>query len=251
MPNLLFIHGWAADSFVWEGQVDELSNYFSCKSIDLPGHGGKGIWGEATLRPAVDHVLDNIQGLDSKKGIVGIGWSLGGQILLDMAAQMPGLFKGLVLIGTTPSFIKRDNSTYGQRPGVVRRMKKDLQQGFVPTLNRFYPLNFTDAELKTKEARNFIDHYKAASENFHRESLLSGLDALSGTNLEAQLKSITVPTLIAHGTGDTVVSPDAGRQLAKHIPDARLELFDSTGHAPFITKREHFNTILTGFLKRI
>ncbi len=249
--NLLFIHGWATDSFVWEGQIAELSKYFSCQALDLPGHGSNKTWNGTTLRPAINHVLDYARNLDPKNSTVGIGWSLGGQVLLDTAALMPELFKGLVLVGTTTSFIKRDHCAYGQRPGVVRRMKKDLQQSFIPSLNRFYQLNFTDTELKTEEARRFVAHYASVSANFHKESVIAGLDALVDANLETQLQNIDMPTLIIHGTGDNIISFEAGKALANSIPGARLELIDGSGHAPFLTKRKLCNTILRDFLKQI
>ena len=43
-------------------------------------------------------------------------------------------------------------------------------------------------------------------------------------------KTITAPTLVIHGKSDPLVPVDGGIDTAKHIPGARLELFDGMGH---------------------
>ena len=47
------------------------------------------------------------------------------------------------------------------------------------------------------------------------------------------LPSIRVPSLILHATGDRIVDIEAGRYLAKQIPNARLVEFDAVDHVPF------------------
>jgi pimeloyl-ACP methyl ester carboxylesterase len=44
-------------------------------------------------------------------------------------------------------------------------------------------------------------------------------------------------TLVIRGTGDTVISFDAGRKLAEVIPGARLVALEGMGHLPLDPKR--------------
>jgi pimeloyl-ACP methyl ester carboxylesterase len=44
------------------------------------------------------------------------------------------------------------------------------------------------------------------------------------------LASVTVPTLVIHGTDDPVVPVEAGRDTAGAIPGARLMLIEGMGH---------------------
>jgi pimeloyl-ACP methyl ester carboxylesterase len=46
----------------------------------------------------------------------------------------------------------------------------------------------------------------------------------------AQLRLVTVPTLVIHGSCDTLISPDGGRRTAELIPGARFELIEGMGH---------------------
>ncbi len=62
----------------------------------------------------------------------------------------------------------------------------------------------------------------------------------SGSRLE-ELASISVPTLVLHGTEDPLVPPGHGAKCARHIPGSRLVWMDGVGHElPVgITERVH------------
>jgi pimeloyl-ACP methyl ester carboxylesterase len=47
----------------------------------------------------------------------------------------------------------------------------------------------------------------------------------------SRLPRIAAPTLVQHGAQDRVISPRAGRKLARRIPDARFHLWADAGHA--------------------
>jgi pimeloyl-ACP methyl ester carboxylesterase len=49
-------------------------------------------------------------------------------------------------------------------------------------------------------------------------------------NRKKALASVTVPTLVIHGTDDPVVPVEAGRDTAEAIPGARLMLIEGMGH---------------------
>ena len=54
---------------------------------------------------------------------------------------------------------------------------------------------------------------------------------------ERQLQTIRVPTLVIHGSDDPLVTPEAGRDVARNIPNARFVLIEGMGHsiAPALT----------------
>ena len=46
----------------------------------------------------------------------------------------------------------------------------------------------------------------------------------------AELRHITAPTLVIHGTADKLVAPSGGRATARAIPGARLLMIEGMGH---------------------
>ena len=52
-----------------------------------------------------------------------IGWSLGGQVALDLAAAMPGAIENLVLVNASPRFLAAPGWPYGTAAGMLRRLE--------------------------------------------------------------------------------------------------------------------------------
>ena len=253
--KLLFIHGWATDSRIWKYQLEEFSNDYEVIAIDLPGHGSNDKWSEPTLKSAIEKVLSTINPTSHiphpSSRFIGIGWSLGGQALLEAAAKRPDYFKGLILIGVSPYFIAKKDFTWGQSAGVAKRMLKDLKKDFTKTMERFYPLNFTEKEFLQPEAKWFTELYKKPRTKPFRASAVTALEALLAIDLRDIVPDTKIPVLIIHGEKDNVCPVDTGKYLARNLPDARLEIFKDAGHAPFLTKPKEFNKIVKGFIETL
>ena len=260
--SLLFVHGWATDSSVWKYQVEEFSKDYEVVALDLPGHSKKDTWDVPTLQPAIEKVLRIAHHaprppplspplLKGGLGGVAIVWSLGGQALLDAAAKLPGYFKALVLIGVSPCFVAKRDFPWGQSAGVAKRMLKDMKKDFTGTMERFYPLNFTEDEISNHKVRCFIELYKKPRAKPFRDSAVTSLEALLAIDLRDIIPDIKIPVLIIHGEKDNVCPVETGKYLAENLPDARLEIFKDSGHAPFLTKHKKFNSLVKGFLKGV
>jgi len=56
------------------------------------------------------------------------------------------------------------------------------------------------------------------------------LAMLASGDRRAELEKIAVPTLVIHGTEDPLIPKAAGREVARHIPGAKLLEFEGMGH---------------------
>jgi pimeloyl-ACP methyl ester carboxylesterase len=56
------------------------------------------------------------------------------------------------------------------------------------------------------------------------------LAILSSGSRSTELAGLSVPTLVIHGTADTLVQPSGGERTAEVIPDAKLLVIDGMGH---------------------
>lgn len=259
MPDdhVVFVHGWATDSHVWEG----VAKGFAGRStlVDLPGHGNMGSWDETTLAPAVKEISRRVQGLTGR--VIGVGWSLGAEALI---AAQPGLkhrLKGLVLVGSTPCFAAKEDFPWAQPRALVKKMITDMKKDPAQAVERFYPLNFTREEAGTDEAKAFIRRYRppgpasrdsgtpGCSPSFKYDGLTRALEALYLTDLREAIELIEAPVLLVHGGMDAVCPAGAAEFMGQRIRGARTEVFEGAGHAPFITMRERFMRVLDGFME--
>ncbi len=259
IDSLLFVHGWATDNWVWEPYVKAFKDIDS-GNINLPGHGGSGSWDSPTLLPAVRELTRQIETRGGN--ILGIGWSLGAQALMASALENMKKFKGLILVGATPSFVAKDDFPWGQSKALVKRMILDMKKDPAETLKRFYPLNFTESE-KTDEVRKFLERYRypgpiscdgpvpGCFPAFKYGEIIKALVALYSNDLRERLKEIDLPVLVVHGEMDAVVPIGAGQYLASNIKGARIEVYEKAGHAPFITEMERFKGTVKRFMESL
>lgn len=256
--TILFLHGWATDSAVWDEQARRFGDSFDILNMDLPGHGGEGRWDEPTLDAALQEVERRVKGYKDGS-VIGIGWSLGAQVLIETAARRAVTFHSLVLVGATPCFVKKDGFACGQPRALVKRMLIDMKKDPVSTLKRFYSLNFTEEESGTEGVRGFINRYappvmagqSARAPSFSYAEVTTALEALYDIDIRGRLAKIEVPALVVHGERDGVCPAGAGEYLASNLKNAGLKVFKDSGHAPFITRPAEFHETVKEFLSLI
>lgn len=258
MKTFLFIHGWATDKHVWQAGSSLIANKAKVINLNLPGHGGASKWNMASFAPAVREIISAISE-EPAGSVAGIGWSLGAQALMATAVLYPDKFGALVLCGASPCFAKNEDWSLGQPRPLVRRMIIDMKRAPDKTLERFYRLNFTADELNAPEVAEFLNYYALAGNNkladteveFKYAEVATALEALLKTDLRTSLSAIKAPCLVIHGEADSVCPVEAGSYLAENIKGAYFELFKGAGHAPFLTQRERFNSLVTDFIQRV
>jgi pimeloyl-ACP methyl ester carboxylesterase len=59
------------------------------------------------------------------------------------------------------------------------------------------------------------------------------------------LNTVTVPTLITHGTADRLILPAAAQMTATAIKHSTISLYEGCGHSPFFEFAARFNRELT------
>jgi proline iminopeptidase len=68
-------------------------------------------------------------------------------------------------------------------------------------------------------------------------------------NYYPELKAVRSPVLILHGSADNIPL-EADELLRSSMKDARLVVFDSSGHFPFIEENEKFTSEVLAFLQK-
>jgi pimeloyl-[acyl-carrier protein] methyl ester esterase len=71
---------------------------------------------------------------------------------------------------------------------------------------------------------------------------------LHATDLRPGMQAIDCPMLVIMGERDTLVPVNAGRETLDLCRDARLEVIDGAGHAPFLAAPETVADRINRFL---
>lgn len=241
-PDLALLHGWGMHGGVWDSVRDDLAQHFRVHVVDLPGYGASAACAPYNLETVARQVLAALPGRTHVAG-----WSLGGQVALQMTLLAPAAIEKLVLISTTPCFRARPDWPHGMSNAALAEFSQGIEQDYEGTLKRFLSLQARNGD----EARAVIGRLRetlfARGRPTH-ETLRAGLQILSDLDLRNELSAITHPVLIIHGSHDTLARSAAGAWLAQALPNAALELIPGAAHAPFLSHPQQTLNSIKRFL---
>jgi pimeloyl-[acyl-carrier protein] methyl ester esterase len=246
-PDLVLLHGWGLNLRVWDGLARGLTKHFRVITVDLPGH-GRSAWNPKARTPA-EQAWQVHAALASRSDRYSLlGWSLGGQIALDLAAAMPGNVERLVLVATTPRFAASEDWSFGMPAAALDKLATQLRTNYKRTVSEFLELQVRGSAASEKVLAelhaSLFSHGEA-----HPKALVAGLATLKSSDLRSMLALIRTPALVVAGQYDRVTLPAASRALAEALPDARYVEFRRAAHAPFLSHTAEFASLVTRFLQ--
>lgn len=239
--DLVFLHGWAMHSGIWQEVSASLGQHARVHLIDLPGHGESAIDQSGTLQ----HWVDTVGKILPPHCIV-VGWSLGGQIAMELALQYPKVVQKLVLIATTPCFIKKIDWPSGAEPKLLELFWENLKKNYKVTIQRFLTLQMTGDESGVQNVQKLRKRF------FERKQpdalgLEQGLAILQTSDLRSRVTKIQQPVLLLHGENDVITHINAAQWMRQQIEKSQLVTFSHCGHAPFLSYPEQFVACLNEF----
>lgn len=241
-PDLTLLHGWGLNGAVWNSMRDALAELYTLHLIDLPGHGYSQHVHIATFTETAEHVA---RAMPARGHL--LGWSLGGQLAIELARLVPEQINKLVLVATTPQFIANPDWPYGKKAAALDQFASNLKENYHATIREFLALQIlnhphqraTIAELQTAVSA------RGAPDLAH---LAAGLALLRTNDLRDQVQNIRHQTLVIQGDRDALTSERAGHWLAAQLARGEYEMIPFATHAPFLSHRDIFMERLMQFL---
>lgn len=221
--SFFLIHGWATTASIWPDWLIT-GNTHCYQSPQYPSY--------PQLVAAFTAYYEQ-----QNEPLTVVGWSLGGMLALQLAADYPNKIKKLILFSSTPRFTTCENYTAGLAPSIVKNLGRKLLKNPWQTQLDFYHLMFSSHEQVNWET--FTSHLAPAFAAIEMPALQSGLRYLSETDLRPLLPTIQTPCQILHGSEDTICPPAAAEYLASMLPNVTLTLLPGAGHIPFYTQSEY------------
>jgi len=167
------------------------------------------------------------------------GWSLGGQIAIKLALDIPEKINKLILVSTTPSFVQHEDWIWAMEETTLELFIRNLKQDYVSTLNRFFTLQISgdiDTISLLRHLRKSIIREGIPDQN----GLQIGMQILLTTDLRRSIKNINQPVTLLHGERDVIVHPNAAKWLHENLQDSKLIMLPDCGHIPFLSHTDQF-----------
>jgi pimeloyl-ACP methyl ester carboxylesterase len=158
-----------------------------------------------------------------------VGASMGGMIAQTIAARRPERVLSLV------SIMSNTGSRWSGQPApstyrlFLRPMARGREEYVKQAAELFEHIGSRGFE---KDDEAFREMLGAMHDRGHSPGSASRQLAaiLAAGNRSAELRHITAPTLVIHGTADKLIRPSGGRATARAIPGARLLMIEGMGH---------------------
>lgn len=245
-PPLVLLHGWSMSSVIFTEAVETLSGRFRVLAPDLRGHGSSDPGEGYGFADFAGDLAQWLKGLDLS-GAALAGWSLGGQVALELYPTVRERLAKLVLIGSTPRFTAGEGWAHGLPAGQVRSMARNLQRDYRRTMEAFFALQFAGEAVARPRYRRIIEFAVRAGRLPDPEVARAALETLRIGDQRGLLAAVDCPALVVHGELDRITHPGAGRYLAEQLPQGALSLLAGTGHAPFLSRPQETFALLGDF----
>ncbi len=239
---LVLVHGWAMHSGVWGGFADELAQHYQLTLVDLPGHGRS-----APIRPFdLGNIASQLAAILPNQPCAWLGWSLGAQVVLQIAADLPERVDKLILLAGTPCFVSKTNWP-GMAENVLDKFAELLLIDGEDTLNRFLSLQVKEIG-NSKSVLSRLRSVLASAPFPDSITLKEGLQILRQADLRSVMANVRQPVCAILGGLDTLVSPKTGVAMQQLLPSLQLNLIERAGHTPFLSHAEQVVDLIRGFM---
>lgn len=180
-----------------------------------------------TLSDMADDVVAMLDHADVESAVV-LGLSLGGMVAQQVAIDYPERTRALVSVSSTTREPELPQATDEVVAALVGPSVDDLEEQL--------SLDIAARKLWSNPEWFEPDAYRAYMVSCHERARVPGgglrqLDAAYQSPVQVdELASLDVPTLVVHGTADTLLSIEHGRRTAELIPRAELLEIDGMSH---------------------
>ncbi|GAB4296232.1 MAG: alpha/beta fold hydrolase [Desulfuromonadia bacterium] len=248
---VVFIHGWGMGGVAWRFQ-SPLATRYRLIIPDLPGYGDShpspsDQWTTTSLAGGLAKALERLV----EEPPFFVGWSLGSLIALRFLRTFPEKVRGVILVGGTARFSTTDGYDAGLPPRDIRGLALRLRRNYGDTMGGFFSRMFADGELDHDQYQKIVREIILPGRQPSLDVALQGLELLANEDLRGELSHLHHPSLILHGLGDTITPPASARYIADRLPHASLQYLPGIGHAPFLSRPEEFNSLVSSFIDEV
>lgn len=236
-PVLFFLHGLATGSIMWKYAIEHLRHDYRCIAVDLPGHGNS--WNERgsfTMTFYAQAVRACIEALKLEE-VTLIGHSMGGQIAIIMALQVPAVVQQVVLVSAAgiETFNTDEAMKIVQGAELFYRAPLDIAH----VVSIYQPHLTVRSELARELAE---EHIRLQNEHFavFSETVIRSVKGMLSEPVFNFLPHIHQPALVLYGENDQLIPnkwvhplmnmQEIAQRAKNRIHNSKVEVLPGCGH---------------------
>ena len=246
---VVFVHGNPGTARDWDDLLAASGGFARAVAIDVSGYGQSDK--AAAQVQSTNGAADYLQGVLEQLGIrhaVLVLHDFGGIWGLQWAVKHPDALHAAVLIdaGVLIDYIPHPFAVVWATPIAGElQMATTTRQSFLGPLQAQNPRPFPPGYLD-----RMYDNYDRATRCAALRYYRSAAQNLNiGREQAAVLSQRRRPALVIWGGRDVFIPPEHAEKQRQAFPDARVEIFEDSGHWPFIDEPDRARGLVVPFLK--
>jgi len=244
---MMFAHGFGCDQNMWRFITPAFEE---THQIILFDHVGAGKSDLSAYNPEKYKELDGyaqdiieIANELQLENIIFVGHSVSAMMGILVAEQAPDLFKTLILVAPSPSYINDGDYIGGFSKNEIDELLASLDanhMGWSMTMAPLIMANPERAELGEELTNSFCRTDPTIAKQFARATFL--------TDSRSILDSCTTPALILQCSNDIIAPVEVGEYINKHMVNSKLVILDASGHCPHLSAPEDTISAIQAYL---
>ncbi len=249
---VVLIHGWPLSSASWDDVALALANAgFQVFAYDRRGFGRSShAWSGYDYDTLAADLAQLIE-LHELSDVSLIGFSMGGgEVIRYVSRYGVEKLRSLILVASIiPFMLQTASNQTGVPEAVFEGLKEGIAKDRPAFFSQFFP-NFFGVGLMSKSvSQEMLDWTCSVSMQAGLKGVLDCIDAFSRTDFRKELKAVTLPTLLIHGTEDQAVPIAISAHVAiEGLPDATLIEYPGAPHGLYETHKKRLIEDLLRFL---
>lgn len=249
---VVLIHGWPLSGEMWEKQATFLAEqglrviFYDRRGFGRSGQPWKG-YDYETFASDLNALMEKLD----VQGATLVGFSMGGgEVVRYLSRYGAGRVKSAVLISAvTPYLLKTSTNPEGVEENVFSDIAEKVRNDRPAFLKDFGPQFYGRSVLHHTVSEAVLEWTQALAFTGSLHSTLAAAKAWSSTDFREDMKGITIPVRVIHGTSDATIPVEvSGRRSAEILPNATLTEYEGEPHGLFLTAADRLNRELLDFI---
>lgn len=247
---MMFAHGFGCDQNMWRFVCPSFEAEYKIVLFDHVGAGGSDLSAYSYKKYAnldgYAHDIIEIANTLEVKDIVFVGHSVSAIMGLIAADIAPELFKSVIMVSPSPSYINDEGYIGGFNRSEIDELLESLENNHLGWSMAMAPVimgNPDRKELGDELSNSFCKTDPEIAKHFARTTFL--------TDKRDILQHAKVPSLILQCSNDVIAPVEVGHYMHERMPDSKLVIMNATGHCPNLSAPEETIAAITSYLHEL
>ena len=245
--TIMFAHGFGCDQNMWRFITKAFEETHKLILFDHVGAGQSDLtaYDPVKYQELDGYVEDiiNIANTLELKEVIFVGHSVSAIMGIMAAEKEPTLFKSLILVSPSPSYINDRDYVGGFSRMEIEELLQSLDEnhlGWSMTMAPLIMANSDRAELGEELTNSFCSTDPTIARQFARVTFL--------TDSRALLPQCKTPSLILQCSDDIIAPVEVGQYMHEQMDNSHLVVLEATGHCPHLSAPEETTAAILNFL---